>query len=45
MFLRWRQIQLARDGADPLAFIQDQPDGPDPELLTELSSRAPSGCA
>ena len=42
---RWRQIQLARDGADPLAFIQDQRDGPDPELLTELSSRASSSCA
>ena len=35
----------ARDGADRLALIQDQPDGPDPELLTELSSRVSSCCA
>ena len=38
---RRRQIELAGDRADRLAFVQDQPDGAGPELVRELPPYPP----
>jgi hypothetical protein len=38
-----REIQLAGDGADRLPFVEDQPDGPRLELVSELPACARAG--
>jgi hypothetical protein len=39
---RWRQIEVAGDGADGLVVIQDQSNGLGAKLLIELSAWAPA---